>query len=215
MDVRFHPLTWQGPSTPAKDRRSRYTFRVGWTDTLELLTKELELLGARDIVIEVGLSTSEIRLDGWPRANAREPQHPGVRLAFESRHGPLIYQTDAYDGWQANVRALALSLQALRAVDRYGVTKRGEQYTGWKALPAGSSPAPVDTRMSREDAITTVLRLAGMTVQAPMNRAAVMSENELRKPILVRARRAAHPDTGGSDEEFQRLSEALDVLGVS
>lgn len=31
-------------------------------------------------------------------------------------------------------RAVVLSLAALRAVDRYGVTGRGEQYKGFKAL---------------------------------------------------------------------------------
>lgn len=41
--------------------------------------------------------------------------------------------------WQANIRAIAKTLEHLRDLDRWGVTKRGEQYTGWKALPATAS----------------------------------------------------------------------------
>jgi hypothetical protein len=68
---------------------------------------------------------------------------PGVRIAFESKYGPLTYATDEFVTRPARLAdqrpRIALALQALRAVDRYGVTKRGEQYTGWKALPAGKA----------------------------------------------------------------------------
>lgn len=48
----------------------------------------------------------------------------------------LSYPCDSCDNWQHNVRSIALALQALRAVDRYGVTRRAEQYRGWGKLPA-------------------------------------------------------------------------------
>jgi hypothetical protein len=37
-----------------------------------------------------------------------------------------------------NSRSIGLELEALRAIDRYGITKQGEQYVGFKALPSGS-----------------------------------------------------------------------------
>src|SRR5690606_5164123 len=83
----------------------------------------------------------DIRLDGLPRANAR-PGHQGVVLAFDSKYGPLKYATDTFDRWQDNLRAIALGLESLRRVDRYGITKRGEQYTGWRQLPAGGESEP-------------------------------------------------------------------------
>lgn len=51
-------------------------------------------------------------------------------------HGRLAYATDMFDSWQDNVRAIALSLEALRAVERWGVSK-GRQYTGFALLTAG------------------------------------------------------------------------------
>jgi hypothetical protein len=63
--------------------------------------------------------------------------HPGVEISFDSRaHGRQSFATDEYDDWQDNVRAIALSLEALRAVERWGVSK-GRQYAGFALLAAG------------------------------------------------------------------------------
>jgi hypothetical protein len=137
MNVRCRPLS----TFPVEFHASpNFTspFRAGWLDTLDLLERELDKLGASDVVVELALTDAEIRLDGWPRAGAR-PTHPGVVVSFASRHGDLRYGTDAFPDWQANVRAIALGLEALRKVDRYGIGRRGEQYQGWAQLSAGDS----------------------------------------------------------------------------
>ena len=60
-----------------------------------------------------------------------------LELSFDSHdHGRLTYATDQYTERQDNVRAIALSLEALRAVERWGVSK-GRQYTGFAQLTAG------------------------------------------------------------------------------
>lgn len=135
MQVTFRPLpTW--PHKPTKHRR-RAAFKTSYPRTLELLDREVRALGGRDITIGVGLSESDIRLDGQPRANARAFGHPGVEISFDSRdHGRQTFATDEYDDWQDNVRAIALSLEALRAVERWGVSK-GRQYAGFALLAAG------------------------------------------------------------------------------
>src|SRR5258708_11366739 len=140
-DYQFRPLgDWQGPSTR---NRQWPRFKAGYQDTLDLLESEISKLGGRHIVLQVDLAERDIRIDGLPRSNARYGAHPGVVVSFESRFGPLRYATDEFAEWKANLRAIALSLKALRDVDRYGVSKRGEQYTGWRALPAGAgTPFP-------------------------------------------------------------------------
>jgi hypothetical protein len=136
IDAAFRPLpVWPHDTTPADRRRSRWTFKAAWSDTLQLLHRELRQLGARDIVVGCGLRPEDIRQDGWPRASAREPVHPGVEISFDTAQGRLVYATDVCQGWEHNVRAIALGLQALRAVDRHGITRRGEQYAGFKTLP--------------------------------------------------------------------------------
>lgn len=129
----FRPIhLWPRPETK---RRRRSVFKSPYSKTLDLLFREIEYLGGRNIVIQIDVQERELRLDGWPRSDAR-PTSPRVLVSLESKHGPLAYPCDRFDRWQDNLRAIALALEALRKVDRYGVTTHGEQYTGWRALPA-------------------------------------------------------------------------------
>lgn len=210
MRVTFRPLRWSGPETPADQRYSRRIFKAGWSSTLQLLDDELWHLSARDVVAELDVDESRIRRDGWPRENATAG-FPGVRVAFASKHGPLTYATDAYDWWQHNVRAIALSLQALRAVDRYGVTTRGEQYTGWAALP--SAPTAEAFRAAAE----VVARIAHASGDGDL---AVLVESvtaspEARRAAVAVAKRKAHPDlNAGSRNAWDELTWAAKTLGV-
>lgn len=71
-----------------------------------------------------------------PDAGGSHEDFAAVNAADDQRR--LVYATDTCVLWQHNVRSIALGLEALRAVDRYGITKRGEQYAGFTgALPAG------------------------------------------------------------------------------
>lgn len=134
--VSFRPL--ERP-VPCGYRRSPFSAR--WSSTVADLSRELRAHGARRAILEIDLPESAIRLDGLPRAD-RNAYTPGVVLSFEATRVPgkpqLRYEVGTFDDWRDNVRAIALGLEALRAVDRYGVTKRGEQYAGWKALTMGS-----------------------------------------------------------------------------
>jgi hypothetical protein len=192
MIYTFRPLgAWLDPVTDPRASSAR--FRARWDDTIKLLSRELDHLDARNVVVQVDVEEQELRRDGMLRHYAKVG-FPGVRVAFDSRHGPLLYATDAYDqvwsgtmpGWQANVRAIALGLEALRAVDRYGITRRAEQYQGWKAITAGDPYMPT----TREQAQALVDSYGGL-------RAAL---------------RETHPDRGGDAGEFQRVLAARRLL---
>lgn len=80
MDILFRPIEhWPRDLTKF---RVRSQFKANYNDTLYLLDGELYKLSAKNIVLQVALDESEIRLDGLPRANAT-PRHPGVILAFD------------------------------------------------------------------------------------------------------------------------------------
>jgi hypothetical protein len=149
------------------------------------------------------------RQDGLPRSDARA-RSDAVRISFTSKFGPLRYETAEFtgrwgeQGWQQNVRAIALSLEALRKVDRYGVSKRGEQYRGWKALPTGTDPA---------DAIATPEQ-----ARAFLNgfRPSDGGEGAISYRDLVKlAAKATHPDvTGGDATEFRKVMRAAELVGA-
>ncbi len=141
MRVTFRPLpTW--PHAETKPRRYAH-FKAPWDQTLRELDYEIGRLDGRNVVFGAGFRESDLRMDGMPRADRRQApyMHPGVEVSFDSRYGRLTYATDQYTDWKANARAIALSLEALRAVDRHGVSKRGQQYAGWAQLGAGGPDA--------------------------------------------------------------------------
>ena len=169
----FRPLpVWPHPSTPEWERRGRLTFKASWGNTLGLLEGELRRLDARGVIIAAGFTESEIRLDGMIRANARQPIHPGVEISFDSGGKRYVYATDVCDLWQHNVRSIALGLEALRAVDRYGITRRKEQYAGFAQITGGGPDA---------------------------QRGRVLVE---QAGGLVAALKRHHPDHGGSARDF-------------
>lgn len=215
MRYEIRPLgPWTEPVT--KHRRSASTFRADWDDTLRLLAYETDQLGASLVVLQVDADEADVRRDGMLRARARV-NFPGVRVSFESRHGPLTYATDAYEqlyggglvGWQANVRAIALALTALRAVDRYGVTRRGEQYTGWRAIESGRAPDPTMTVDQAADLLYRESAAAG----GRSTRDSIITDPTARSEAFRVAARRNHPDTGGDPALFARLSLAREVLG--
>jgi hypothetical protein len=199
---------WDRPTTDPRAGSGR--FRASWDDTIALLVSEVEKLDGDLIVVQVDADPSEIRRDGMLRARA-SVRFPGVKVSFESKHGPLTYATDAYErtwggdppGWQANVRAIALALQALRAVDRYGVTHTGEQYRGWSQIAATAA----ETEMTRVEAARVLADAAGLP-----NDIYSFHTDALINAAYRRAARTAHPDAGGNPDVFRLITKARDVL---
>jgi hypothetical protein len=184
-------------------KRERSPFRPGGVgyyaaptamgDTLEVLERELRMLRAKNTELLMALRPEDFRMDGKPRASA-SPEHPGVVLSFDSKHGHLSYPCDTFTTWQANLRAIAFALEALRKVDRYGVTSHGEQYRGFLALEATAMPSGFTTADGAAEWLNDEFGEPGT----------VHTYSEL----LRRAQRATHPDMGGDPARFQRVSLA-------
>jgi hypothetical protein len=134
----FRPLpAWPYPA----QRRRPATFRVGYDRTLADLDYEIGQLKGREIIIGVVTDEGQVRIDGMLRQNAYV-RHSGVEVSFEIPGGRrLVFHTDVHSDWMDNLRAIALGLESLRAVDRYGITSTAEQYAGFAQLgPGGPDP---------------------------------------------------------------------------
>jgi hypothetical protein len=124
--------TWPGePRTDAQ--RVRSPFDSSYSDTLVLLDRELRMLRATVTVVQLAVNEGQLRRDGKLYANTR-PDHPGVILSFDTKQGHFRYTADRFTHWQDNLRAIALGLEALRKIERYGIGSGTEQYTGFLQL---------------------------------------------------------------------------------
>ncbi len=189
--ITIRPLpAWPYEPRPAQPDR----FKATYSDTRRLLERELENVGARDVLLGLVLSERDVRQDGELRANV-VPQHPGVELSFTTpSKNRLVFHTDAFreyvirDSWQSNLRAIALGLEALRAVERYGITSGTEQYAGFAQLTAGPSLQDLGRELVE------------------------------RHGSVIAAMRATHPDTGGPDasaRDFQAVVAYRDATAVT
>ncbi len=198
MILNFRPLQKPWGQEITKVRRPRSTFKAPWSDTMTLLDRELSLLKASAVVLQIDVTEDMIRLDGLLRANT-EPGFPGVRLIADTKVGTLSWQTDSCVWWRHNVRSIALGLEALRAVDRYGITEHGEQYKGWLAIEAGTP--------------TVTPREVFAAVIGEGTDAADRSLTD--RDLWRRARAAAHPDrNGGHRELWDQVEQAARQLGL-
>lgn len=207
------PITDFTIFTTPSSKRLNSRFDSAWSTTVNELRRELEHLQAADVVFEIGVNARDIRLDGMLRADAR-PSHPGVRVSFQSKHGPLSYTCDNYEcwyawqgpSWQHNVRAIVKTLEALRAIDRYGATK-GEQYAGFKELPAGSGATPLGG-MTKSEALTILRERSDIP--------ALHNTPDLLAKAHRLARARAHPDRNGGDRTlWDQVEQAAKVLGLA
>lgn len=185
-------------------------FQAPWSNTLTVLDRELAYLRATHVLLELEVPDDFMGPPGdgplgaaLVRLNADGPR---VRLSFDSRHGPLSYATGRYGtsvgptgAWRANVRAIALALEALRRVDRYGIATHGEQYAGWITAPAGE---PLRSA-------TELVQLAGLP---GVTTTQVVADVATFRRLYRAAAARLDPDAGGDLAAWHRLQRARAVL---
>lgn len=194
------PTVWPKKATPAWARK-RPQFKTIWTKALDLLDREIYYLGGKNVTIAIDVEERFIRPDGQLYASAR-PRSPAVIVSFDTARGRLQFPCDTFGFWQENVDAIARSMEKLRAVDRYGVTT-GEQFSGFKAIPASTSPT-----MNAEEAARHIAQLLGMHAYVLLQHAGDA------QMAIRRARQKVHPDVGGSNEAWHLVELARKALSA-
>lgn len=186
-----YPITWPDgwPRTPPA-RREPGRFEVSFARSRAALLRELRLLGGREIVISTDIPT---RRDGLPYAGRewrRGRDDPGVAVYFRRGGESKVIACDKYDTPEANLRAITLSVDALRALGRYGATGILDRaFAGFAALP-GTGENRFDWRAE-----------LGFSHDDPVD---ALSVTARYRSLAKRA----HPDVGGTAEEMDRLTRA-------
>lgn len=208
MGVRVAVLSRPVPEPAGGRGYSR--FKAGWESTSKMLVDELERIGASDVVLEMDIGRQDVRVDGSVRGTAT-PRTPGVRLGIgDSAHGSLEFEGNAYHDWRDNVRAIALTLEALRAVCRYGCVQ-AQQYRGFAALPPGEN-ADVAAMAFRQVVVELAAIARGEWVNVAPNLTATPLDAELRRRLAAAAILKAHPDHGGTSALLARATALRERL---
>jgi hypothetical protein len=187
--------------------RKASPYSVGYARTLNDLEREVMHLQVKgDVVIQMDISEEHISRNGTPYSNAR-PRSPRVAVAFTSqKYGPMTYSCDKFCDWADNIRAIALGMQRLRLVEETGIISRGEQYTGFRALPSGIEVGPAT--MTVEEAAMLLSDLAGIPDRWQPMIAAVDTFRTVYRAAALKH----HPDAKGTPTKWAQVNAAAEVL---
>lgn len=207
IEVAFRYMPEQ-PQTPLhKDSRG---LKANWSKAFEKLRYELARIKATDVVVEAGYKPEQVRADGWPYSNAK-PAHGDVRVSFKHNGVPMAFTCAHWKQTELNAYLIAMTLERLRAIDRYGCTKSGQQYAGWSQLPPGTGRGPIvaNAFATVEDAARFLLRTAKLREGDVAN---VIASPDTLVTVYRAAAKVAHPDTGGNTETFARVNAAKEMI---
>lgn len=203
MSIDAYPLHCPtGWSRTPSHRRRASKYRVNFGQARDQMLQELKLLGATEVIVSTGVP---LRRDGLPRAGLAEPADPGVAVYWTAERGPRVMACDSWRTVKENLRAVGLSIQALRTIERAGATQILERaYQGFAALPAPSV---------EECAYPWWHEALGVPPEIARESPHRITPELIEKLYRARAR-AAHPDSGGSHAAMVRLNAArAEALG--
>jgi hypothetical protein len=135
-----YPLTWPAgwPRTPVH-ARTYSQFKTTTDKAFGQLVAELERLRARAVIVSSNL---KLRNDGFPYANQPRNDDEGIAVYFTRRGKDYVLACDKFSKREDNLRALALTIEAIRGIERWGSSDLMERaFTGFAQL-AG----PMDVR---------------------------------------------------------------------
>lgn len=164
------------------------------------MVQQLKLLGALDVVISSDL---QLRLDGLPLTKQREPADPGVAVYWCTRTERRVIACDVWTTTRENLRAIGLTVEALRQIERAGATQVLDRaYQGLAALPPGPTANPFGDYFA-----------SGWRQVFGFSPTETVTAEQLRQRYrrLVKAR---HPDLGGTTEQFRELESAWMAAAV-
>src|SRR6185369_3339882 len=124
--------------------------------------------------------------DGYPRADAANPDDPGVAVYWRNENSDRrqCLAIDRYTRAADNLAAIAATLDAMRAIERHGGGEILDRaFTGFVAL---TGPRPW-------------FEVLGVGANAT---------RETIEWAYKRKRSEAHPDNGGSAEAFEEVTRA-------
>jgi hypothetical protein len=164
--------------------------RLSVADAVGRLLRELDRMGIgeEDVLISTNV---QLRIDGLPRSD-REPADPGAAVYWQVDGKSRTMAIDKYDRVADNLAAIAATLEAMRAIERYGgAAILDRAFLGFAALPQRAS------KPWRE--------VLGIEGEATLE----LVESRFRALVKVH-----HPDLGGKRDDFEKLQQAREAAQI-
>lgn len=197
--VESFPLAWPSDwqRTPSLKRKAA-RYKVSFREARDGVVHSLALMGVRnhDVVLSSNVPSKS---DGLPYAGYAEPSDPGVAVYWTTKtHERRVVACDSWRLVRDNLRAVGLTLEALRTLERTGASEiLNRAFTGFAALPPGPS-------------VEAWEKVLGLTDEMQPGR----FKRVTREMIEERYRelsKEAHPDKGGTHEAMVRLNAAREA----
>jgi hypothetical protein len=139
--IESYPLQWPAGYPRTAVPRSNYKFYPG-SFSLEhgMLVEELRRMKASNVVIS---TNRPLAADGNAYARYGKIVDVGVAVYFTVDNKGMVLCCDRWDSLEANLKALTLSVDAMRGLNRWGVSQIMERaFMGFKALPEKAASFP-------------------------------------------------------------------------
>lgn len=185
MSYTAYPLSWPlgKPRTPYPATAS---FKTSFADARDGLMLELNRMSAKDVVLS---TNNELRRDGLPYAQRRQPADPGVAVYFTWNGHQYAFACDCWLKVEDNLQAIRKTVEAIRGISRWGTGEMMQAaFAGFKALPETATAS-------------SWWNVLGVLPTA--------SAEEIKAAYRKQAR-TAHPDAGGTDALMHQLNAARD-----
>ena len=182
------PVGWSRTETPEESRFGQWNNKPSVAYARGNVLNELRRLGAESVIISTNM---ELRQDGLPYSNKREPTDSGVAIYFILDGKGQCIPCDRWRTVGENLWAIYKSIEALRGLDRWGAKSFVDAaFSGFKALPAPGDGCVLtgvadyfQGCISKEDIDSTFKSLA----------------------------KELHPDQGGKQDEFIELQRQKEI----
>lgn len=186
---------WTGPPR-CLSRSCQYQKK--WSQVVHDLKAELGRIGVRTAVLQLDISERDLRNDGELRANAR-PVSDRVCVSFQHpEQGPLAYPCHTFHDWQANVQAIAMTLEALPEAGRAIVTPG--------TVAAAAPGATLETYSEY------LLKMAFPGGYAEEEIAVMIDDPDMLRDVYRTASKNHHPDNGGDIATMALINKARDAI---
>lgn len=179
----YWPEGWIRAKTPQRAR-----FDTSIANARDGLLNSIRMMGGKQIILSTNIP---LRQDGIPYARYTNPKDTGVAVYFQLNNTPQVFACDKWDKIEDNMQAIRKTIEAIRGIERWGSSEMMNRiYRGFQALP--------DVSSATNDSWWNVL---GVDPNA--------SIDEIEKAYKQKAKEA-HPDMGGSNDAFIKLTNALE-----